>query len=236
MEWHSENGMRTSYARRKRLLKGAPQKNRWVDFLEFIRPFPHRRVVTFPARVSPRLWIFSGMGSCVQGMFCGDRCQAVSLSKPIGRRSSCLKKSIFNLVVTFHCSAFVEIHCDLLNFKPVKVGSNPQILLRSLKRACGNRRSAPLYHHPPLATQGNTLGNSLDRHERIREVSPTSRAPLRMHWSATTRERRYARPGSRPCIRESRRTIHWPATCWQRSVQSPIRTQRRQGCWSTFCG
>ncbi len=46
-----------------------PQKNLWVDFLWFIRPFPHRRVVTVHA----------------------------------------LKKSISNLVVTFHCSVFVKI-------------------------------------------------------------------------------------------------------------------------------
>ncbi len=54
-----------------------PRKNLWVDFLGFIRPFPHRRGVTVPARVYPRLGIFHG-------------------------------------------SVFVEIHCDLLNFKPVK--------------------------------------------------------------------------------------------------------------------
>ncbi len=41
-----------------------PQKKLWVEFLRFIRPFPHRRVVTVPATVYPRLGIFSGIGSC----------------------------------------------------------------------------------------------------------------------------------------------------------------------------
>ncbi len=59
------------------LEKMPPQKNMWVDFLGFIRPFPHRRVVTVPVRVYPRLDIFSGMGSCAQGLFCNDRFQAV---------------------------------------------------------------------------------------------------------------------------------------------------------------
>ncbi len=115
------------------------------------------------------------MGSCVQGLFCNIRFQAVYVDGagknglrlcgdaiwlcgdatglcgdaiggrdiavdsaprvPAGSTSSYLssllfkahgtqefmpqKKIIPNRVVTFRCSVFVEIHCDLLNFKPV---------------------------------------------------------------------------------------------------------------------
>ncbi len=127
LQWNADSA--------KMLCKIASSVESVVEFLGFIRPFPHRRVVTVPARVDPRLGIFSGMGSCVQGLFCNDRFQAVLLVLPAGSTSSYLSSPLFKAHGTqefmpqkihlqsgsdFPCGVFVEKHRDLLNYKPVK--------------------------------------------------------------------------------------------------------------------
>ncbi len=113
-------------------------------------------------------------------------------SKPMGRRSSCLKKSISDLVVTFHCTVSFEVRCELLNFKPVKDRFQPTASSEEPKKSLGDDADA--------ITREDRWKAAEELGERI-GVSAACRA---LNVSPATLYRRKRQPQQRPRPKPSR--------------------------------